>query len=60
MTVGIQGLTAQPLARVLGLIAESPEDSESRLLSHQKQRRKRSRSFPSLASNAHVVMRSGP
>lgn len=29
MTVGIQGLTAQPLARVLGLIAESPEDSES-------------------------------
>jgi len=28
MTVGIQGLTAQPLARVLGLIAEGPEDSD--------------------------------
>jgi NhaP-type Na+/H+ or K+/H+ antiporter len=26
MTVGIQGLTAQPLARILGLIAESPEE----------------------------------
>ena len=26
MTVGIQGLTAQPLARVLGLVEESPED----------------------------------
>lgn len=25
MTVGIQGLTAQPLARVLGLIATNPE-----------------------------------
>jgi NhaP-type Na+/H+ or K+/H+ antiporter len=27
MTVGIQGLTAQPLARILGLIAESPEEA---------------------------------
>jgi hypothetical protein len=25
--VGIQGLTAQPLASVLGLIAESPEEA---------------------------------
>jgi len=27
MTVGLQGLTAQPLARVLGLIQSEPEDS---------------------------------
>ena len=27
MTVGIQGLTAQPLARILDLIAESPEEA---------------------------------
>ena len=29
MTVGIQGLTAQPLARVLGLVEESPEDCDA-------------------------------
>ena len=29
MTVGLQGLTAQPLAKVLGLVAPAPEDELS-------------------------------
>ena len=35
MTVGIQGLTAQPLARALGLVAESPEDIDSQAASSE-------------------------
>ena len=27
MTVGLQGLTAQPLARALGLVVEGPDES---------------------------------